>query len=296
MDRTNKATKGKKGAGPASDSHGTMAKIFCSRRVLIGPMVVVFIAAVALFARQIAPYSPTKMNPSKRFASPSAHHILGTDFYGRDILSRITYGYRSSLSVAFLSVSIALLLGGALGITAAYVGKTLDMLIMRTMDILFAFPVLLLAIVIVVILGPGMTSTVLAIGIVYVPIFARTARGPTLAVKEESFIEASRALGVSSLRIILRHILPNVSVPIFVQITISLATAILFESALSFLGLGVQPPHPSLGSMVSEGRIYIELTPWPVLFPGIAIAIIVLGFNLTGDAVRQILNPKLRVK
>jgi len=162
------------------------------------------------------------------------------------------------------------------------------------MDILFAFPVLLLAITVVVILGAGMFTTVLAIGIVYVPIFARTARGPTLVVREHAYVEAAKAIGLRSFRIIRRHILPNVSTPIFVQATINLATAILFESALSFLGLGTQPPYPSLGLMVSEGRNYLELSPWPAVFPGLAIVLAVLGFNLVGDALQEILDPRLR--
>jgi peptide/nickel transport system permease protein len=162
------------------------------------------------------------------------------------------------------------------------------------MDVLFAFPVLLLAITIVVILGPGVLTTVLAIGIVYIPIFARITRGPTLVVREHTYIEAARAVGAPSRRILLRHVLPNVSTPILVQASINLATAILFESALSFLGLGTQPPYPSLGMMVSEGRTYLELSPWPTVFPGLAIMLVVLGFNLVGDGLQEILDPRLR--
>jgi len=272
---------------------GTLIK---NRKGIIGLSIVFIIATTALLAPYVAPYDPTQMHFQARFSSPSSHYLLGTDFYGRDILSRIIYGYRTSLLISSLAVMIASTLGSTLGIMAGYFGGQLDTLIMRTMDILFAFPVLLLAIVIVVIVGPGLVSTILAIGIVYVPIFSRIARGPTLSVKEDGYVEAAKALGEGSFRIILKHIIPNVSVPIFVQITISLATAILFESSLSFLGLGTQPPNASLGLMVSEGRNYIEISPWGTLFPGLAIALVVLGFNLLGDGLQQILNPKLRIE
>ena len=267
-----------------------------NKKGAIGLLILFTIATAAALAPYLAPYNPTQMHFQDRFSSPSRHYLLGTDFYGRDILSRIMYGYRNSLLISFLAVIIASTLGSALGIMAGYFGSPFDALIMRTMDILFAFPVLLLAIVIVVIIGPGLVSTVLAIGIVYVPIFSRIARGPTLSVKEDTYVEAAKALGEGHFQIILKHILPNVSVTIFVQITISLATAILFESSLSFLGLGTQPPNASLGLMVSEGRNYIELSPWGALFPGLAIALVVLGFNLLGDGLQQILNPKLKVE
>lgn len=268
--------------------------ILRNKKGFAGFLIVSSILAVALLAPYIAPYDPTRMHLGNRFSSPDGQHLLGTDFFGRDILSRIIYGYRVSLGIAFLSVVIAVILGGSSGIIAGYFGGSLETLIMRVMDVLFAFPVMLLAIAIVVVLGAGATSTLLAIGIVYVPVFSRIARGPTLAVKEESYIEAAKALGLSGWRVVLAHILPNVSVPIFVQATINLARAILFEAALSFLGLGARPPHPSLGVMVSEGRKYIEISPWTVVFPGIAIVLIVLGFNLLGDALQETLNPELR--
>ncbi len=265
-----------------------------SPKSLVGMGVLLLVVGLAVFAPRLAPYPVTEMHPLDRFASPGRAYLLGTDFYGRDLLSRVLYGYRTSLVVAGLSVGFAVSVGGTLGILAGYAGGTGDTAIMRTMDIVFAFPVLLLAITIVVILGPGTLTTLLAIGIVYVPIFARIARGPTLVVKEQAYIEAARALGQRPWRIIQRHVMPNVAVPIFVQSTINLATAILFESALSFLGLGTQPPYPSLGLMVSEGRNYLELSPWPVLFPGAAIVLAVLGFNLLGDGLQEVLDPRLR--
>lgn len=265
-----------------------------SPKAIIGALVLGIIVVAALLAPRLAPYPATEMHATDRFAPPGGRYLLGTDFFGRDLLSRILYGYRTSLLVAGLSVIFAMVLGSALGVVAGYAGGTTDSALMRTMDILFAFPVLLLAITIVVVLGAGTLTTVLAIGIVYVPIFARIARAPTLVVREQAYVEAARALGQRPRRIILRHVLPNVSTPIFVQATINLATAILFESALSFLGLGTQPPFPSLGLMVSEGRNYLELSPWPSVFPGLAIVLAVLGFNLVGDALQEILDPRLR--
>lgn len=265
-----------------------------SRKTVVGGAVLLLVVAAALLAPWLAPYPITEMHPAAKLTGPSGPFLLGADFYGRDTLSRILFGYRTSLLVAAASVLFALTLGGTLGVVAGYAGGTWDTLIMRGMDVLFAFPVLLLAITIVVILGPGTLTTILAIGIVYVPIFSRIARGPTLVVKEQAYIEAAQALGQRPWRIILRHVAPNVSTPILVQATINLATAILFESALSFLGLGTQPPYPSLGLMVSEGRNYLELTPWPALFPGLAIVLAVLGFNLVGDSVQELLDPRLR--
>lgn len=265
-----------------------------SPKAVFGMLVLLVIVAVAVLAPRLAPYAVTEMHAIDRFAPPGSTYPLGTDFFGRDLFSRILYGYRTSLLVAALSVVFALVIGSALGVVAGFLGGNVDTAVMRTMDVLFAFPVLLLAITIVVILGAGTLTTVLAIGIVYVPIFARIARGPTLVVREQAYVEAAKALGQRSLRIIRRHVLPNVSTPIFVQATINLATAILFESALSFLGLGTQPPYPSLGLMVSEGRNYLELSPWPTVFPGLAIVLAVLGFNLVGDAFQEILDPRLR--
>ncbi|HEV8355024.1 MAG TPA: ABC transporter permease [bacterium] len=273
---------------------GAAAAFLRYPKAVVGVVILLVIAALALLAPLVAPYPVTEMHTEQRFAPPGRPFVLGTDFYGRDLFSRILFGYRTSLAVAALSVSFALVIGGGLGIAAGLARRAVDSALMRAMDIVFAFPVLLLAITIVVVLGPGTLTTVLAIGVVYVPIFARIARGPTLVVKEQAYIEAARALGQHPWRIALRHVVPNVSTPIFVQATINLATAMLFESALSFLGLGTQPPYPSLGLMVSEGRNYLELSPWPTVFPGLAIVLAVLGFNLVGDALQEILDPRLR--
>lgn len=279
-------------AAPAR--RGVGVYVLRSRKAITGLTLLALVVGCAAFASAIAPYPATQMHPLDRFAPPGSRYLFGTDFYGRDLFSRVLFGFRTSLLVAGCSVVFAMAVGSLIGVVAGYGGGTTDVAVMRAMDILFAFPVLLLAITIVVILGPGVLTTVLAIGIVYVPIFARIARGPTLVVREQAYIEAARALGQRAWRIIARHVLPNVSTPIFVQATINLATAILFESALSFLGLGTQPPYPSLGLMVSEGRNYLELSPWPTVFPGLAIVAAVLSFNLIGDALQEILDPRLR--
>jgi peptide/nickel transport system permease protein len=234
------------------------------------------------------------MNILDKLKGPSFAHPLGTDRFGRDLLTRILYGMRTTLRISASSVFLSAFVGSFIGIFAAYLGGAADTLIMRGMDIMFAIPILLLAIAIAAIVRSGTLGAILAIGIVYVPIFARISRGPTLSVKEQSYIEAARAGGRGSLTIIGRHVVPNVAAPIFVQITINLATAIIVESSLSFLGLGPTPPTPSLGVMISTGRNYLRLSPWPILVPGLAISTIILGFNLLGDALRETIDPKFR--
>lgn len=265
-------------------------------KVVVGASVLAVVVGLAIGAELLAPHPVTQMDPQWRLAAPSLRHPLGTDFFGRDVLSRVLVGYRTSLVIAFLAVGLAATVGSAVGVAAGYSGGRADALLMRSMDVLFAFPVFLLAVTIVVILGVGTATAVLAIGIVYVPVFARIARGPTLVVNAQQYVEAARSLGASSWHIVQRHVLPNIATPVLVQASTNLATAILFESTLSFLGLGVQPPYPSLGMMVSEGRPYVELSPWPVVFPGLAIALVVLGFNLLGDGLQELLDPRLRTQ
>lgn len=260
----------------------------------LGAILLTVCVVAAVWAPWLAPFDPTAMHGLSRLSGPGRPFLLGTDFYGRDLLSRILWGLRSSLAIAGLSVAGSALVGTALGVVAGYFGGGADTLIMRTMDVVFAFPVMLLGLAIVAVLGPGFVSTVAAIGVVYVPIFARIARGPTLAARTQPFVEAARALGQREAVIVWRHVVPNIMGPVLVQVSNSLATAILFESALSFLGLGVQPPTPSLGQMVSEGRSYMELSPWATVFPGAAIMLVVLGFNLMSDALQQRFDPKLR--
>ncbi|HMQ30501.1 MAG TPA: ABC transporter permease [Chloroflexaceae bacterium] len=258
-----------------------------------GLAIIVLVALVALAAPLISPFGPTDQ-VARRLEAPSPPYLLGTDEFGRDILSRVIYGSRISLYVGLVSVSLALAAGGAVGMVAGYFGGRTDNLLMRLVDILFAIPSLVLAIVIAGLLGPSLTNAMIAIGIVYAPIYARLVRGEVLAVRNHLYIESARATGVGDLGLIARHILPNITAPLIVQTTLLLSTAILAEAALSFLGLGTQPPEPSWGTMLGSGRRYMELTPWVAIAPGIAIVITVLGFNLLGDGLRDALDPRLR--
>jgi peptide/nickel transport system permease protein len=242
----------------------------------------------------LAPYDPNKIDMADRFAAPSLEHPFGTDDFGRDILSRVMVGARVSLMVGLIAVGISAVVGSSLGLVSGYSGRVTDEVIMRAMDVLFAFPAILLAITIMAILGRGIGNAMIAIGIVYIPIFARIARGSVLSVRENEFVEAARAIGTSDLRIMLRHIFPNILSPLIVEITLSLSFAILAEAALSFFGLGTQPPDPSWGRMLSEGRAYFQQSIWLAIFPGLAIMMTVLGFNLLGDGLRDALDPRLK--
>jgi len=260
----------------------------------IGFLLCVLVLAFAAFAPWLATHDPLVQSIRERFQGPSGTHWLGTDNFGRDLWSRILFGYRTSIGTAVGAVGIATLVGGAAGLTAAYVGGWTDRLIMRLMDVLLAFPIILLAIAVLAVLGPGSFNTGLAIGIVYTPIFARLARGPALSVLSWDYVAAARALGAPARRIVLRHVLPNIAAPLMVQVTLSLSTAILVEASLSFLGLGTQPPTPSLGLMLSDSRDYLLLSPWTSVFSGLAILVASFGFNLFGDGLRDLLDPTLR--
>lgn len=263
----------------------------------VAPIGLVIIAGsilVALLAPVIVPHDIRRMSPQSALAPPSGTYLFGTDEFGRDVFSRVVMGSRISLVVAFLSVLTALALGTTVGLAAGYYGGWWDGVSMRAMDIIFAFPAILLAIAIMAVLGTSLFNLVIAIGIVYTPQFARVARAAALGVRSLEFVDAARALGLDNLRIVRRHIIPNVLAPVIVQISLSLSLAILSESALSFLGLGTQPPTPSWGNMLSEGRQFLELAPWNAVFPGVAIMIVVLGFNLLGDGLRDLLDPRLR--
>ncbi len=241
-------------------------------------------AAAALFAQWVAPYGANAQDILARLKGPGASHWLGTDNFGRDTLSRILFGYQTLFAIAVTSVLAALLVGGGLGVVAAYRGGWFDRIAMRGMDILFAFPIFLLAIGVIAVLGPGAVSTAIAIAIVYVPIFARTLRAPALLLREADYIAAARTSGSTETRILLRHVLPS----------LSLSTAILVEASLSFLGLGTQPPTPSLGRMLAESRNFLALSPWPATFSGAAILLASLGFNLLGDGLQDRLDPRFR--
>jgi peptide/nickel transport system permease protein len=252
------------------------------------------IAGLAILAPLISPYDPLAQSILARLRPPSAAHWLGTDQFGRDLLSRILHGLRASLLISTSAVGIALLIGGSLGIVAAYRGGWFDRLIMRAMDVLFAFPVMLLAIGVIAMLGPGAGPTAAAIAIVYTPIFARLLRGPALVIAGSDYVLSARAIGAGDFRIMARHILPNLASVMVVQTSLLLSAAILVEASLSFLGLGTQPPTPSLGMMLSEGRNVLLLSPWAAIFSGLAILIVAFAFNLLGDVLRDQLDPRLR--
>jgi peptide/nickel transport system permease protein len=259
---------------------------------IIGATTIAVVVVVALAAPVLAPHDPVAQI-AKPLLPPGGEYLAGTDEFGRDELSRLIHGARVSLYVGVLAVLLALALGGTSGIVAGFHGGVLDDATMRVMDVLQSMPALVLAIAITAVLGPSLTNVMLAIGIVYSPAFARVARGPTLAVVQRPYIEAARAIGASSLVIVLRHVLPNVAAPILVQATVSLSTAILTEAALSFLGLGTQPPIASWGLMLSAARQYMLIDPWIAVLPGSAIAVTVLGFNLLGDGLRDVLDPQM---
>lgn len=265
-----------------------------SPSILIGGVLVLTVILAALLAGVIAPYDPVKFNPIDRLQNPSFKHFLGTDIFGRDTFSRVLYGAQTSLAVAFLSVSIALLVGGIAGALAGFYRGLTDTIIMRITDILLAFPAVLLAIALLAFAGGGFWNLTLTIAVVYAAPFTRVARASVLRVREEVFVEASRALGLRSQLILLRHVLPNALSPLIVEISLRLAFAILSEASLSYLGLGPQPPAPSWGQMIADGRQLLETSPWMSLGPGLAITITVLGFNLLGDGLRDLLDPRLR--
>ncbi len=272
-----------------------LKRIVKSKISLLGLIIVAVFLLVALFAPVIAPYDPiSDSDLVKRLEAPSNDHIMGRDSQGRDVFSRIVYGARISVKIGVISVGFALILGVTLGALAGYYGKWLDGIIMRLMDILLAFPSVLLAIAITAVLGPELRNAMIAIGIVYTPHFARIVRSTVLSVKATEYIEAARAIGCSDLRIIMRHVLPNCIAPIIVQSTLSVGTAILDAAALSFLGLGAQPPDPEWGAMLSDGKSYLQKAPHVMLFPGVAIMFVVLGFNLLGDGLRDALDPRLK--
>jgi len=261
---------------------------------LVAGVALLAFVALAVAAPVVAPSDPTDMVPIARLQSPAEAGPMGTDVFGRDVWSRIVYGARISLGVGVISVLIAAAAGTALGLVAGYVGRWQEYLTMRVMDVLFSFPSILLAILIVSIWGAGFRSIIVAIALVQLPIFARIVRGSTLSLKHVEFVQASIAAGSSTGRVLFRHILPNVAGPILVQLALSMSGAVILEAALSYLGLGAVPPTPSLGSMLSENRTAMELAPWTVLYPGLALGLLVLCINMFGDALRDYLDPRLR--
>jgi ABC-type dipeptide/oligopeptide/nickel transport system permease subunit len=293
---------------PSSLYRDAIRHLLQKRSAVIGMLILLALAVVAIFAPVIAPYNPEQQligieQGLKKRSPPCIHalgcsteqhqHIFGVDANFRDFFSRVVYGSRLSLQVGFASVTFAIVVGTALGAIAGFVGGWLDNVIMRLMDVLLAFPALILAIAIVTMLGPGLINALIAIGIVTIPHYARVIRSSVLSVKEQDFILADRALGVPPARILLRDVLPNSITPLIVQGTLGIGTAIVEVAALSFLGLGAQPPTPEWGLMVSAERNQIFTAPFLVLIPGVAIALVVLGFNLLGDGLQDALNPRL---
>ncbi len=266
-----------------------------NKLAMLGGIIILAFILCAISAPLLAPYDPYEQDLYKRLKPPGSENLLGTDDFGRDLLSRIIYGSRLSLMIGVISVSIALTVGVTLGLISGYYGGAIDSLIMRIMDIMLAFPAILLAIAIVATWGrPGLAKAMVAVGIVAIPPYARLVRSSVLSVKEKEYIEAVRSLGAKDLRIILLSVLPNCFAPIIVQATLGIASAILDAAGLSFLGLGAQPPIPEWGAMLNGGRTLIIKAGWVVTYPGIAIVLAVLGFNLFGDGLRDALDPRLK--
>jgi len=261
---------------------------------MIGTVIIFIFLTVAIFAPLLTSYSPTEQFMEERLLSPSSQHIFGTDQYGRDIFSRVVYGARVEVWIIFIVSIISVMIGIIVGITAGYFGGAVDEILMRITDMFLAFPRLILAMVLTAVLGPNLTNTMIAISLVDWTVYARLARAEAMKVKSQPYIEAIRAIGAKDLRIIAFHVLPMSISPVIVQLTLRMGTIILTAAGLGFLGLGAQPPTPEWGAIVSDGRSYLVDQWWISTFPGMAIAFVVLGFNLLGDGIRDILDPRLR--
>jgi len=259
-----------------------------------GAIVLLFVALALASLIGLTPYDPIAQNRLQRLQPPNSHFLMGTDLFGRDVASRLMAGLRQSFTVAVLSVAVAASCGTLIGLLSAWWGGWRDTVLMRVMDVLLAFPAILLALLIVAVLGPGTITSVFAIAIVYTPIFSRVARGPALSLKSREFVEAARTFGSSQVFILSHHLLLNLVGTLTVQVTLALAWALLTEASLSFLGLGTQPPSPSLGLMLSDSRNLMEMAPWLMIFPGLTVMFSILGFNLLGDALRDIVDPRSR--
>ncbi|CAM3766582.1 nickel transporter permease [Alkalicoccus chagannorensis] len=279
---------------PASPWKEAFRQLRRNKLAVVGMFIISFFILIAVFAPLLTPHQVSTMNAADRLQGPSADYWFGTDDLGRDIFTRIVYGARISLMVGFFAVTGALIFGSMLGILAGYFGRWVDMLISRVFDIMLAFPSILLAIAIVAILGPSLQNALIAIAIINIPIFGRLVRSKVISIREEEYIMAAKAQGMKSGRILVHHVLPNSMAPIIVQATLGFGTAILEAAALGFLGLGAQPPTPEWGRMLSDARQYITSAPWTVLFPGLSIMLVVLGFNMIGDGLRDALDPKMK--
>lgn len=288
---TTAATPEPKIASPAVQA---FRRLMRNRKAVVGAVLLLLISLSAIFAPYVATHDPAEQTLSKRLAKPSKEHLLGNDDLGRDIFSRIVYGGRISLRIGFTSVGLALLVGGLIGLTAAYYGGWWDAVSMRIVEVLQAIPSLLLAIAVVASLGPGLTNVMIAVGIGAIPNYARVVRAAVLSIKELDYVQAAQALGARDARTMFRHILPNALSPVIVQVTLGLAMAILSAAGLSFLGLGAQPPSPEWGAMLSQSRAFILMAHHVVTFPGLAILITVLALNMVGDGLRDALDPRMK--
>ncbi|CEA03288.1 peptide ABC transporter permease [Lysinibacillus sp. BF-4] len=277
--------------GPWRDGWRSFKK---NKIALIGASIVLFFVTLAIFGPIVAPQGINEQMLTNKLQAPSAEHWFGTDDLGRDVYSRVILGARISLLVGFLSVVASAIIGSLLGIIAGYYGRWVDTVISRLFDILLAFPSILLAIAIVAVLGPSLQNALIAIAIINVPNFGRLIRSRVLSIKEEEYITAAKAIGMSDMRILFSHILPNSMTPVIVQGTLAIATAIIEAAALGFLGLGAQPPQPEWGKMLADARSYFITAPWTMIFPGLSIMLVVLGFNLMGDGLRDAFDPKMK--
>ncbi|MGQ0571244.1 MAG: ABC transporter permease [Armatimonadota bacterium] len=278
----------------ASPSALVLRRLLRSQGAIVGAIALLGLVSIAVLAPSLAPRNPIGVLPLEQFRPPSLEHLFGTDVFGRDIFSRTLYGARYSLTMGLASVGVAATLGSLAGLVAGYYGGRVSLLIMRATDVMLAFPGMLLALVVVTILGPGLTNVMLAVGIANIPAYVRIVRGSTLAARTVLYVEAARAVGAPTSRVMFRHIFPNVTAPIIVLSTLGLAGAILTGAGLSFLGLGAQPPTPEWGTMLSDGRAFLRRAWWISTFPGLAIMVSVLAINMLGDGLRDALDPRLR--
>jgi ABC-type dipeptide/oligopeptide/nickel transport system permease subunit len=291
MDSTANKTNG---SSRKSKKRVLLRRILRQKSGLFGALLILLFLTTAAFPGLFAKNDPLEMNKKHRLEAPSAQFLFGTDEFGRDIFSRVIHGARISLFISFFTVVLANIGGIILGVSGGYFGGIRDNIIMRLMDVMFSFPFILLAILIIAITGPGVFNVIISLAVAYLPYSARIARGAVLTVKENQYVEAARASGAGDLRVIAKYIMPNITAPIVVYVTMSFAFALLAEAGLQFLGLGARPPTPSWGLMLNETRGIIEFAPWTGIFPGIAIALAVIGFNLFGDGLRDLLDPKIK--
>lgn len=271
-----------------------LRRLMRNKGAVIGGTLIFLLIGIAVFAPYLTPYEPNKMSPKEARQAPSRLHPLGTDHFGRDMLSRILHGTKLSLRVGLVGVSIAALTGTFLGLLVGYYGGPFDLAVMRLVDIMLAFPGMLLALAIIVVLSPSLTNAMIAVGVSGIPMYVRLVRATTLSAKEDEYVLAARALGASDAKIISRHVLPNIMAPVIVMSTMTVASSIVFTAGLSFLGLGAQPPLPEWGAMLNSGRMYLRTCWWMMVFPGSMIMLTALSINMLGDGLRDALDPKLK--